>query len=88
MVLPSLFAVPPDLFVAVFNKPEMKADVVAVGVIKAFNDSVSDEVVVPEALRAFLWAVSQGGLGSIPLTYPVQHKPAEQVSWPGRPSRD
>jgi hypothetical protein len=69
VVLPSLFAVPSDLFVAVFNEPEMKADVAAVGVIKAFNDSVSDDVGVPEALLAFLWAVShQGGLGSIPLT--------------------
>jgi hypothetical protein len=61
MVLPSLFAVPPDLLVAVFDKPEMKADVAAVGVIKAFHDSVSDEELeVPEALLAFLWAVSQG----------------------------
>ena len=82
MVLPSLFAVPPDLFVAVFNEPEMRADAAAVGVIKAFNDSVSDDVEVPEALLAFLWAVSQGGLGSIPLTYPV-HKPAEasELAW-------
>jgi hypothetical protein len=82
MVLPSLFVVPPDLLVAVFNEPEMKADVMAVGVIKAFHDSVSDEVEVPEALLAFLWAVSQGGLGSIPLTYPV-HKPAEagELAW-------
>jgi hypothetical protein len=66
----------------VFNEPEMKADVAAVGVIKAFNDSVSNEVGVPEALLAFLWAVSQGGLGSIPLTYPV-HKPAEasELAW-------
>jgi hypothetical protein len=83
MVLPSLFAVPPDLLVAVFDEPEMKADVVAaVGVIKAFHDSVSDEVEVPEALLLFLWAVSQGGLGSIPLTYPV-HKPAEagDLAW-------
>jgi hypothetical protein len=78
-----LFAVPPDLFVAVFNEPEMKANVAAVGVIKAFNDSVSDDVGVPEALLTFLlWAVSQGGLGSIPLTYPV-HKPAEasELAW-------
>jgi hypothetical protein len=60
--LPSLFAVPPELIVALFNEPEMKANVAAVGVIKAFNDSVSDEVGVPEALLTFLWAVSQGGL--------------------------
>jgi hypothetical protein len=59
MILPSLFAVPPDLFVAVFNEPEMKADIAAVGVIKAFNDSVSDDVEVPEALLAFLWAVTR-----------------------------
>jgi hypothetical protein len=66
----------------VFNDPEMRADVAAVGVIKAFNDSVSDDVEVSEALLAFLWAVSQGGLGSIPLTYPV-HKPAEasELAW-------
>jgi hypothetical protein len=67
----------------VFNEPEMKADVAAVGVLKAFNDIVSDEVGVPEALLAFLWAVSQGGLGSIPLTYPV-HKPAEASELAGK----
>jgi hypothetical protein len=79
MVLPSLFAVPPDLLVAVFDEPEMKADVAAVGVIKAF---FHDKVEVPEALLLFLWAVSQGGLGSIPLTYPV-HKPVEagDLAW-------
>jgi hypothetical protein len=55
MVLASLFALLPDLFVAVFNEPEMRADVAAVGgVIKAFNNSVSDEVGVPEALLVFL----------------------------------
>jgi hypothetical protein len=31
MVLASLFALLPDLFVAVFNEPEMRADVAAVG---------------------------------------------------------
>jgi hypothetical protein len=50
MVLPSLFAVPPDLLVAVLDELEMKADTAAVGVIKAFHDSVSDKVEVPEAI--------------------------------------
>jgi hypothetical protein len=38
MVLPSLFPVPPNILMAVFNEPEMRADVAFVGVIKAFHD--------------------------------------------------
>jgi hypothetical protein len=60
MVLPFLFAVPPDLLVVVFDEPEMRVDVAAIGVIRAFHDSASDKVDVPDVLLAFLWAVSSG----------------------------
>jgi hypothetical protein len=71
-VLPSLFMVPPTTpysWRCSTSEPEMRADLVAIGVIKAFNDSASDKVDVPEAILSFLWApVSQGGQqGLIPL---------------------
>jgi hypothetical protein len=48
MITPSLFAVPTDLPVSVFNGPEMRADTVArLGVLHAFNDIVSDKANVP-----------------------------------------
>jgi hypothetical protein len=58
-VLPSLFMVPltnPYSWQCSTSKPEMRADLVAIGVIKAFHDSASDKVDVPEALLSFFWA--------------------------------
>jgi hypothetical protein len=64
MVLTSLFAVSPDVLVAVFNELEMRAVVATVRLMKAsFKDSVSDKVHVPDAPLAFVWVVSQGGQG-------------------------
>jgi hypothetical protein len=85
MVLPSLFAVTHNLFLAVFNEPEMKADVVAFGVTK-----LSVTVSLTKSMSRIPPSLPLGGIPGKPRIFPLAYlvtKTRRQASWPGRLSR-
>jgi hypothetical protein len=65
----------------VSNEPEIRADIAAAGVIQVFNDSVSEEVHVSDALLAFLGQYPREAENQPPSLPVSKPKEASKLAW-------